>query len=114
MKKLSLIGLLTLMMTVVSFQVKAQEVNPQTVIIRAFEHNRKSSKMVVTSPDGATKSIELSNVDLNSFEGNESNSKIMQSEINKWKRKGFSIDGLSTQSNYLGVIITTIILSKEE
>ena len=82
--------------------------------IRVFEHNRgNSSKMVTTSPDGATKSIELANIHLGSFDGNENNSVIIQSEINNWKNQGFSIDGLSSQSTYVGAIITTIILSKE-
>lgn len=112
MKKISLITLITLMVTMISFQGMAQEVKSETVIIRTLEIWKKSSKMVVTSPDGTTKSIELSNVDGVSFEGNESNSVIIQSEINKWKSKGFSIDGLTSQSNYAGAMITTIILSK--
>lgn len=113
MKKVSLMALLVLMM--VSFQGNAQKKAPETVIIRAFEHHRGTeSQMVVTSPDGATKSIKLINVDLKSFEGNEDNSIIIQSEINTWKNQGFSIDGLSTQSNYIGTIVTTIILSKKE
>jgi hypothetical protein len=112
MKKISLIALLTLMMTVVSFQGKAQDKEPQTVIIRAFESFREGSKMVTTSPDGATKSIELTNVDIVSFEGNESNSVIIQSEINYWRSQGYSIDGLS-HSIATG-IITIIILSKKE
>jgi|SRR5690554_1285524 len=114
MKKISLIALLTLFMMVVSFQGKAQEMKSETVIIRAFESWKKSSKMVVTSPDGTTNSYELTNVDGFSFEGNESNSLIIQSEINKWKSKGFSIDGLSSQSNVAGAMMTIIILSKKE
>lgn len=113
MKKISLITFLTLMMTVVSFHGKTQNVEPQTVIIRVFECFRKSSKMHITSPDGATKSIELTNLDAVSFEGNEGNSVIIQSEINNWKSLGFSIDGLS-QTNYAAALITTIILSKKE
>jgi len=114
MKKVSLIALLALMM--VSFQGMAQEKDPQTVIIRVFEQHIRGtvSQMVITSPDGTIKSIELTNVNLKSFEGNEGNSVIIQSEINSWKNQGFSIDGLSSQSNYIGVMITTIILSKEK
>lgn len=95
--------------------VNAQNVENQTVIIRVFEHNRgNSSKMIITSPDGSTKLIDLATVNLNSFEGNENNSVIMQTEINNWKNQGFSIDGLTSQSNYIGAMITTIILSKKE
>lgn len=114
MKKINLIAVLILLMTVVSFQVSAQNTQPETVIIRTFEANKKSSTMVVTSPDGSIKSIELTNVDIVSFEGNQDNSVIIQSEINRWKSQGFTIDGLSSFSNYVGVIITTIILSKKE
>ena len=113
MKKINLITVLLLLMTVVSFQVSAQNVLPQTVIIRTFEASKKNSSMVITSPNGSIKSVELANVDIISFEGNKDNSVIIQSEINKWKSQGFTIDGLSSFSNYVGVIITTIILSKK-
>lgn len=92
----------------------AQEKNPETVIIRAFELTKgKSSHMTVTSPEGLTKSIGLENVDLGTFEGDSGNSIIIQSEINQWKKEGFEIDEMSTQMTYLGGIVTTIILSKD-
>ena len=93
--------------------LNAQEKESQTVIIRVFEQHRgTTSQMVTTNPDGSTKSTKLIKVDIGSFEGNESNSIIVQSEINNWKNQGFTIDGLSSQSNLVGAITTTIILSK--
>ena len=94
----------------------AQEKESQTVIIRAFEiHTGKKSHMMVTYPDGLTKSTELSVINSGSFEGNDGNSLIIQSEINNWKKQGFIIDDLSTTASSSGTpaIITTIILSKE-
>lgn len=116
MKNVKLILLVgTTMLFLGMGNVNAQQKESQTVIIRVFENTRgNSSKMIITSPDGSTNSIELETLNINSFEGNENNSIIMQSEINNWKNQGFSIDGLSSLSNYVGAIITTIILSKDE
>ena len=97
-------------------QAIAQEKNPQTVIIRVFEirKGKTSSHMTITSPDGLTKSIKLSNIDIEGFEGESENGVIIQTEINLWKKKGFELDGMSTQTTYVGGIITTILLSKND
>lgn len=95
-------------------QATAQEKDPQTVIIRAFEFTSgKASHMTVTLPDGTINSIGLSVVNIGSFEGENENGKIIQSQINEWKKQGFELNGLSTNTTYYGGIITTIILSKE-
>nr|WP_294858947.1 hypothetical protein [uncultured Fluviicola sp.] len=95
-------------------QSMAQEKDPQTVIIRAFEFTSgKASHMTVTLPDGTINSIVLSVVNIGSFEGENENGKIIQSQINEWKRKGFEIEAFSTNTTYTGGTITTIILSKE-
>ena len=91
----------------------AQEKNPQTVIIRAFELPSKASHMTVTNPEGTIQTIELSVVDLKTFEGASGNSELIQAQINEWKKQGFVVDGLSTLSSLVGGIITTIVLSKD-
>lgn len=111
--KLILLTLTTLLFLGIE-SLSAQEKNSQTVIIRVFEHHRNESKMITTAPDGSTNVIKLTAVNALSFEGNENNSVIMQSEINKWKNQGFTLDNLSSLSNPTGAIITTIILSKKE
>ncbi|MGV3610414.1 MAG: hypothetical protein ACO1N0_05670 [Fluviicola sp.] len=95
-------------------QAAAQEKNPQTVIIRAFEFSfSEESRMTVTSPDGSTKVIELTFIDSGTLYGDAENSVIIQSQINEWKKQGFEIDGMSTQSSDAARIVTTIILSKD-
>ena len=95
-------------------QGMAQEKDPQTVIIRAFElSSGKASHLTVTLPDGTINSIDLSVVDLKTFQGESGNSTIIQSQINEWKKQGFELDGLSAISTYLGGMVTTIILSKD-
>jgi hypothetical protein len=93
----------------------AQDKIPQTVIIKTFEiFGGKGSQMVVTSPDGTSKAVELKRVDPGNYLiGTNDNNAIVQSEINEWKRQGFTIDGLSTIAS-TGLLLTTIILSKDE
>lgn len=93
----------------------AQDKIPQTVIIRTFElFGTKGSQMVVTSPDGTSKTVELKKIDPgNYFIGTGDNNAIIQSEINEWKKQGFTIDGLATIAS-TGLLLTTIILSKDE
>ena len=92
----------------------AQEKNPQTVIIRAFEFSfGEESRMTVTAPDGSTKVIELSFIDSRALYGDAENSVLIQSQINEWKKQGFEIDAVSTQTSDAAKIITTIVLSKD-
>lgn len=95
----------------------AQEKNPQTVFIRAFElpplGGGRSSRMTVNSPDGSFKSIELTEIDAKSYAGAGDNSILIQKEIDNWKKQGFEVDELATQTSLTGGIITTIILSKD-
>lgn len=111
--KLILLTLTTLLFLGIE-SVSARDNNAQTVIIRVFEHHRNESKMITTSPDGSINVIKLTAVNALTFEGSENNSVIMQSEINKWKNLGFTLDNLSSLSNPTGAFITTIILSKKE
>ena len=92
----------------------AQEKNPQTVIIRTFEFSfGEESRMTVTAPDGSTKVIELTFIDARTLYGDAENSVIIQSQINEWKKQGFDIDAVSSQTSDAAKIITTIILSKD-
>lgn len=92
-----------------------QDQKPQTVVIKTFEiFGAKGSKMVVTSPDGESKTIELQRIDPGNYLiGTGENNAILQSEINQWKKQGFKLDGLST-SVAGSLVLTTIILSNEE
>ncbi|WP_343637286.1 hypothetical protein [Fluviicola sp.] len=98
-------------------QGMAQEKTSQTVLIRAFElpplGGGRSSRMTVTSPDGSFKSTELAEIDAKTYDGAANNSVIIQKELDKWKKEGFEVDGLSTQTTLSGGIITTIVLSKD-
>lgn len=106
---------LTLFLFLGIAQASAQEKDPQTVIIRAFEFSfREASRITVTNPDGSTKTIELSLVDSRTLEGDAFNSVLIQSQINEWKKQGFKIDAMSTQVSDPARIVTTIILSKDE
>lgn len=95
----------------------AQEKTSQTVLIRAFElpalGGGRSSRMTVTSPDGTFKSTDLIEIDAKSYAGAADNSVIIHKEIDRWKKEGFEVDELSTQTSLSGGIITTIILSKD-
>lgn len=95
--------------------IYAQDKTPQTVIIKTFElFIGKESQMVVTSPDGTSKNIQLQNVDSKNYAiGTGNNNAIVQSEIDRWKKQGFEIEGLSTTVSG-ALLLTTIILSKDE
>ena len=114
MKKLSLIAMLTLLMTMLSFQSFAQdEVKSQTVIIRMGElMNSFSGSLSVIQPDGSIVSQELNKLNLKSLDvGLQNNSSMLHTEIDKWKQKGFVISGISASSTSV-LVLTTVILSK--
>gem|GEM_PF-4969029 len=95
----------------------AQEQTSQMVMIRAFElpalGGGKSSRMTVTSPDGSMKSTDLIEIDSKSYAGAGDNSIVIHQEIDRWRKQGFEVDGLSTQTTLYGGMITTILLSKD-
>lgn len=95
----------------------AQEKTSQTVLIRAFElpamGGGRSSRMLVTSPDGSMTSTELMELDNKTYAGAGDNNVIIHKEIDRWKTEGFEVDELSTQTSGTGGIITTILLSKD-
>lgn len=99
-------------------QAMAQEKSSQTVLIRAFElpplGGGRASRMNVTAPDGSSTSVELSEVDVKTYDGAGKNGVVIQAEITKWKKQGFEVDALSAQTSSGGGIITTILLSKDE
>lgn len=108
---------LTVFLCLGTSQGMAQEKTPQTVLIRAFElpplGGGRSSRITVTSPDGSFKSTDLTEIDAKTYDGAATNSVIIQKEVDKWKKEGFEVDGLSTQTTISGGMITTIILSKD-
>lgn len=95
--------------------VSAQNREPQTVIIRIFEFIMGgSSKMIITEPSGISQTIKLSNLDLKKGEDIASNQATIQAEINKLKKEGYEIDGISNSVIGDGILTTTIIFSKDE
>lgn len=115
MKKISLIALLTLVITGISFQSTAQDSKaPQTVIIRMSEFSAQVESSIITvHPDGTSDSQKISQTPPKHYEINApKNTLILHKEINKWKLKGFIIDGISN-SNSDFMITTIVILSKE-
>jgi hypothetical protein len=90
--------------------VTAQEQSKQTVIIKVYEFAANSnSKIMVIDPAGTVSEKELKKM----LTSEEQNITVIQNEINKWKEKGFVIDGVSGGSVTSG-LITTIILSFNE
>lgn len=97
--------------------VNAQNKAPQTVVIRVYERIAVLSKMIVTDPSGASKKIELKTIKNYAFPDDEIsfNNEAIQTEINKWKSEGYTIDALTSGSmGEAGVMVTTVILSKKE
>ena len=95
--------------------VSAQNKEPKTLIIRTLEFVMGgSSKMIITEPSGISQTIKLSNLDYRKGEDIASNQATIQAEINKWKKEGYEIDGISNSVVGDGMLITTIILSKDE
>lgn len=116
MKNLKMITLVMTMLFLGINKLSAQENTAQTVIIRTFElfGGGNESQMIVTSPDGTTKTTGLKNIDAKNYSicvGNNNN--ILQSEINHWKNKGFILDDVSNTA--AGSLMTTMfILTKEK
>ena len=113
MKKISLIALLMLMMTVVSFQGKAQEIESETVIIRLIEnYTRKDGVMSVTHAGKTNEYSDLPSLSTRNIQkSGDENAVILEQEINRWKKQGFQVTELAMSSG-TAYIITTVILSK--
>lgn len=95
-------------------QINAQSNEPETVVIRMVESSLKP-QIIITKPEGTVVSIPLEKIRLNynNDKAYENNSVLLQSEINKWKKEGFKIDGV-THSVYGDNFFTIIIMSKDE
>jgi hypothetical protein len=76
--------------------VSGQEKEPQTVmmsVIGEFKGSEMSLNLIVISPDGSDYEVSMEKRTLkNRKESFIANTKIIQSEINKWKQKGYKID----------------------
>ena len=117
MKNVRLMVLATIAMMFMGVaNLSAQEQDQQTVIIRVFEfYSGANSHMSVISPDGSTKSVQLSDLSLNmKYIDNEMKNGIaLQSEIDTWKKKGFIVSGISNSNTPIGEgLVMVIILSK--
>ena len=113
MKNLKII-VFTVIPFLISNQSYSQEKTAHTVLIRTFEvFGGKQSKMVVITPEGETKTIELKEISPKDYSiGSGENNIEVQSEINHWKNQDFVLDGVSNTS-VASVLITTYVLSKE-
>jgi hypothetical protein len=83
MKKISLIALLTLMMTVVSFQGKAQEVSSVTITGFSWSNHTKY-KIEIVKPQYEVETKEFKAKDGN-FHA------LLKQELDVWLKKGFKI-----------------------
>jgi len=113
MKRLSLITLLTLMMTMVGLQGSAQSNNPESVVLRVCEFSiNVKSQILVVEPDGQVNKLLLKKVTSSNYEETMmDNALVLQKEINKWRRQGFEISGM-TSSMESGNRYKLIILTK--
>lgn len=89
MKKLSLIALLILMMTVVSFQGFTQEV----VYIEVYEYTHKNDtpKIVTITPDNEVEITPLIKISYSTKKDEVGNAPVIKKELEKWIQKGFEI-----------------------
>lgn len=88
----------------------------KTVIIKTYElaGSLFKSKMVVTDPSGKTETIIMKTLNWGKIENIVAeNSAILQDEINKWKKEGYVIDGLTSGGLGDGIMVTTVVLSKD-
>ncbi len=114
MKAINLIALFTLIMTMISFQGITQDKEPETVIIRVCEFSiNVKSQILVIEPDGNVTKLLLEKVTSNNYEESMVNNAIvLQKEINKWRKQGFIISGM-TSNMESGNRYQLIIMTKE-
>ena len=112
MKNVKLVVLATMTMLFLGMgNVSAQENQSKTVVIRVIESMfRGKSSIVTIDPEGKTNITELKN-GLDEFS---ENTVLIQKELEKWKKEGFKIDGVSNSGWGDVMMVTTIILSKKE
>src|SRR5690554_5547462 len=102
MKKISLIALFALMMTVVSFQGTSQENNnSEIVIIRMVEYySGDLGRIVVTPPQGNSYEVELDNITQRKLKSTfGENAELLQNELKKWRNRGFQTISMSTNGD---------------
>lgn len=97
MKKVRLMVLLTLMMTMVSFQGNAQKVS--TVIVSG-EKTTPKSHIEVVNPDYT--------VSKTSFDNDENILVMLKKELDVWLNKGYVIESTTTAGSQSKVIYKTI------
>lgn len=117
MKNLKMITLVMTMLFLGINKLSAQENTAQTVIIKTFEFfggGGVVSQMYVTSPEGATKTVELKNIDHKNYSiGVGNNNVVLQSEINHWINQGFALEDVSNTTSG-GLLLTIFVLTKEK
>lgn len=113
MKNVKLVALATMTMLFLGMgDVYAQEKEPQTVIIRVCEFaiNIKSQILVV-EPDGNLNKLLLDKVTSSNYEESMTNNAMtLQKEINKWRKQGFIVSGMTStmeSANRYTLIIMT-------
>lgn len=113
--KLTLVALTAILFLGMS-NVNAQE--QKTVVIKTYEFVGAfaKSKMVVTDPSGKTTMTIMKTLNWGKIEDIAGeNSVILQDEINKWKKEGYTIDALTSGSTgQAAMMVTTVVLSKKE
>lgn len=79
--------------------VNGQEKNPQTVIIEIYPDAKGMDinfSLLITTPTGDSYEIPMETRTLkNKKESTIKNSKILQKEIDKWKKEGYIVDEVS-------------------
>jgi hypothetical protein len=116
MKNLKMITFVITMLFLGINKLSAQENTAQTVIIRTFEFYGEGiqSQMIITSPDGTTKTTELKNIDSKKYSiGIGNNNVVIQSEINHLKNQGFILDDVSNTVDG-ALMVTMFVLTKEK
>lgn len=89
MKKISLMTLISLFMTVISFQGFTQEV----VYIEVYEYTHKNDtpKIVTITPDSEVEITPLSKTSYSTKKDEVGNAPLIKKELEKWIKKGFEI-----------------------
>lgn len=89
MKKISLFALLTLVISMVSFQGFTQEV----VYIEVYEYTHKNDtpKIVTITPENEVEIVPLSKMSYSTKKDEVGNAPVIKRELEKWIKKGFEV-----------------------
>lgn len=110
MKNVKLMLVFTAMLIFGMGNVNAQDNVSKTVIIRVTESLFRGKPSIITIDSEGKTSI----VDLNGgLDETGANTIRIHQEINKWKKEGYEIDGISNSAIGETTMITLVILSKE-